>query len=198
MRGVMETGAQAELEQRLALARAEDTLRGFFFTAALKVVRNECDETVLRRCLEASGEGRFMAFFSYPVSPLLRLLYAAAWALSEKHGGVDAALRYLGRQVVPDYLESSAGRLLTMLPAGAPKLLLSNLPPTYRTAVMHGECSVTWTGANRCVLRIQRNALPMPYFEGALQGLFESLRFKHVKVVGRQVGPQESEFSLSW
>jgi uncharacterized protein (TIGR02265 family) len=194
----METGSQAELEQRLALARPEDTLRGFFFTAALKVVRNECDETVLRRCLEASGEGRFMTFFSYPVGPLVRLLYAAAWALSEKHGGFDAALRYLGRQLVPDYLESSAGRLLTMLPAGAPKLLLSNLPPTYRTAVMHGECSVTWTGANQCVLRIQRSALPMLYVEGALRSLFESMKLTHVKVVGRQAGPQESEFSFSW
>ena len=194
----METGAQAELEQRLALARPEDTLRGLFFTAALKVVRNECDETVLRRCLEASGEGRFMAFFSYPVGSLLRLLYAAAGALSEKHGGFDAAMRHLGHQVVPDYLESSAGRLLTMLPVGAPKLLLGNLPPTYRTTILHGECSVTWTGANRCVLLIQRNALPMPYFEGALQSVFESLKLKHVKIVGRQTGPMESEFSLSW
>ncbi len=194
----METGSQAELEQRLALARPEDTLRGFFFTAALKVVRKECDETVLRRCLEASGEGRLMAFFSYPVGSLLRLLYAAAWALSQRHGGFDAAMRHLGRQVVPDYLESSAGRLLTMLPVGAPKLLLGNLPPTYRTAILHGECSVTWTGANRCVLLIQRNALPMPYFEGALQGVFESLKLKHVKIVGRQAGPMESEFSLSW
>jgi len=194
----METGSQAELEQRLALARPEDTLRGLFFTAALKVVRNECDETVMRRCLEASGEGRLMAFFSYPVGSLLRLLYAAAWALSEKHGGFEAAMRHLGRQVVPDYLESSAGRLLTMLPVGAPKLLLGNLPPTYRTTILHGECSVTWTGANQCLFLIQRNALPMVYFEGALQSVFESLKLKHVKIVGRQAGPMESEFSLSW
>jgi uncharacterized protein (TIGR02265 family) len=194
----METGSQAELEQRLALVRPEDTLRGFFFNAALKVVRKECDETVLRRCLEASGEGRLMAFFSYPVGSLLRLLYTAAWALSEKHGGFDTAMRHLGRQVVPDYLESSAGRLLTMLPVGAPKLLLGNLPPTYRTAVLHGECSVTWTGANQCVLLIQRNALPMVYFEGALQGVFETLKLRQVKIVGRQAGPMESEFTLSW
>lgn len=198
MRGEMETGSQAELEQRLALASAEDTLRGFFFTAALKVVRNECDETVWSRCLEASGERRFMAFFSYPIGSLLRLLYAAAWALGEKHGGFDAAMRHLGRHVVPDYLESSAGRLLKMLPVGAPKLLLGNLPPAYRTAVLHGECSVTWTGANRCVLLIQRSALPVPYLEGALRSLFESVKVKHVKVVGRQAGPLESEFSLSW
>jgi uncharacterized protein (TIGR02265 family) len=194
----METGSQAELEQRLALARPEDTLRGFFFTAALKVVRNECDETVWRRCLEASGEGRFMAFFSYPIGSLLRLLYTAAWALNEKHGGFDAAMRHLGRQVVPDYLESSAGRLLTMLPVGAPKLVLGNLPPAYRTTVLHGECSVRWTGANQCLLLIQGNALPAPYLEGALRSLFESLKQKHVKVVGRQAGPLESEFSLSW
>jgi uncharacterized protein (TIGR02265 family) len=194
----METGSQAELEQRLALARPEDTLRGFFFTAALKVVRNECDETVLRRCLEASGEGRLMAFFSYPLGPLLRLLYAAAWALSEKHGGFEAAMRHLGHEVVPDYLESSAGRLLTMLPVGAPKLLLDNLPPAYRTAVMHGSCSVTWLGPNHCLLVLQGTALPLPYIEGAVLGLFERLKMKNVKVVERQEGAREIRLSLSW
>ncbi|HLM43106.1 MAG TPA: DUF2378 family protein [Myxococcaceae bacterium] len=194
----METGSQAELEQRLALARPEDTLRGFFFTAALKVVRNECEGPVLSRCLEASGESRFMAFFSYPMGPLLRLLYAAAWGLSEKHGGFEAAMRHLGRQVVPDYLESSAGRLLTMLPVGAPKLLLDNLPPAYRTAVMHGACSVTWLGPNYCLLVLQGTALPLPYVEGAVLGLFELLKMKTVKVVERQEGPRELRLSLSW
>jgi uncharacterized protein (TIGR02265 family) len=194
----MQTGSQQELEQRLSLASPEDTLRGFFFTAAMKVVRKECDETALSRCLEAGGEGRFMAFFSYPIGPWLRLLYAAAWALSEKHGGFDAAMRHLGRSVVPEYLESSAGRLLTMLPVATPRLLLAKVPPAYRTAVLHGECSLSWSGANTCLLVFKGTALPLPYIEGGISGLLDLLRVKGVKVTGRQVDPLESEVSITW
>jgi uncharacterized protein (TIGR02265 family) len=194
----MELGSQQELEQRLALAGPEDTLRGFFFNSALEVVRELGDEVALQRCREAAGGTRFMAFFSYPVSSLNRLFYAAAWALSARHGGFGEALRYLGHRVVPAFLESAAGRALRMLVGKEPKRLFNSLPSAYRTSLMHGTCSVRWTGPNSGTLLFRGNTLPMEFFEGALQGLFEAMRGPGVKVVGRRVSLCDSEFDISW
>ncbi|WP_257463458.1 TIGR02265 family protein [Archangium lipolyticum] len=195
---VAETGSQQELEQRLALVGPKDTLHGFFFNGALKVVRGLGDAVVLGHCIQAAGGDRFSAFFHYPVGSLTRLLYAAAWALSEAHGGFDAAMRYLGSQVVPDYLESSAGRVLVKLAGGGPKQLLHSLPSVYRTSVQHGECAVRWTGSNAGVLQLAGNILPSAYVEGATRGVFDSLRMPNVKVSGKQVSLSHSEMEISW
>jgi uncharacterized protein (TIGR02265 family) len=198
VREVAETGSQQELEQRLALAGPGDTLHGFFFNGALKVVRGLGDAVVLSQCIQAAGGDRFRAFFSYPVSSLNRLLYAAAWALDETHGGFDAAMRHLGTQVVSDYLESSAGRVLVKLAGRGPKQLLHSLPSVYRTSVQHGGCSVRWSGSNACAFVLEGNTLPTEYVEGATRGLFDSLRMANVKVSGKRVSLSHSEMELSW
>ncbi|MGZ3461719.1 MAG: TIGR02265 family protein [Archangium sp.] len=194
----MEKGSQHELEQRLALSRPEDTLRGYFFTGALQAVRELGDEAALSRCIEAAGGDRFMAFFSYPVGSLNRLLYAAAWALSETHGGFETAMRHLGRQVAPDYLESSAGRVLLMLAGGEPRRLLNGFPSAYRTSIRQGECLVQWTGPSSGLVAIKGSTLPMEYFEGAVRGIFETTGVAEVKASGRQVFLNEAEIEVSW
>ncbi|MFY0564805.1 TIGR02265 family protein [Archangium lansingense] len=194
----MEKGSPQELEQRLALSRPEDTLRGFFFTGALEVVRGLGDEVVLNRCIEVAGGSRFMAFFSYPVGTLNRLLYAAAWALSERHGGFDAAMRCLGQQVAPEYLESAAGRVLTMLAGGEPRRMLNGFPSAWRTSVRHGECSVRWTGPNSGLVLVRGSTLPSEYLVGAVRGLFESTKMADVNTTGREVSLRETEVEVSW
>lgn len=194
----MEKGSLQELEQRLALCRPEDTLRGFFFTGALDVVRGLDDEGVLRRCVDAAGGSRFMAFFSYPVGALNRLLYAAAWALSEHHGGFEGAMWRLGHQVAPEYLESGAGRVLLMLAGGEPRRMLNGFPSAWRTSVRHGECSVQWTGPGSGIVSIRGSTLPCDYLVGAVRGLFEAARVADVKATGRQVSLSETEVEVSW
>jgi len=197
-RDAMEKGSPQELEQRLALSRPEDTLRGFFFTGALDVVRGLDDDMALRRCIEAAGGSRFMAFFSYPVGALNRLLYTAAWALSERHGGFEPAMQRLGHRVAPEYLESGAGRVLMMLAGGEPRRMLNGFPSAWRTSVRHGECSVRWTGPNRGVVVVKASTLPSDYLVGAVQGLFETTQVADVNATGRQVSLSETEVHVSW
>ena len=193
-----ETGSQEELEQRLALIGPEDTARGIFFNAALQVVRDEGDAAALERCHEAAGGGRFMSFFSYPVGALNQLLYAAAWALSPKHGGFDAAMRHLGQQLVPDYLESPAGRALRMLAGGEPRRTLHSLPSSYRATVRHGACVVRGLTLNAGTLAFTGCALPTAYLEGAVRGVFDSMRIGKAKVVGQRLSPGDTEIVVTW
>ncbi|HYO57797.1 TIGR02265 family protein [Archangium sp.] len=194
----MEKGSRQELEQRLALSRPEDTLRGFFFKGALAAVRGLGDEVALNRCIEAAGGRRFMTFFCYPVGSLTRLLYAAAWALSERHGGFDAAMRYLGCQVAPEYLESGAGRVLVMMAGGEPRRMLDGFPSAYRTSIRHGECLVRWIGPANAIVVLKGSTLPAEYIEGAVQGMFEATKVADVKTTGRQVSLSETEVEVSW
>ncbi|WNG39550.1 DUF2378 family protein [Archangium violaceum] len=194
----MEKGSQQELEQRLALCGPEDTLRGFFFTGALAVVRELDDSVVLERCIEAAGGERFMTFFSYPVGALNRLLYTAAWALSGTHDGFAAAMRHLGQRVAPSYLESGAGRVLLMLAGGEPRRMLNGFPSAYRTSVRHGDCSVHWIGPSTGIVSIKGSTLPMEYFEGAVRGIFEATKVASVKAVGRQLSLSDTEIEVSW
>ncbi len=194
----MEKGSQQELEQRLALCRPEDTLRGFFFTGALGVVRGLNDDVALRRCIDAAGGSRFMAFFSYPISALNRLLYVAAWALSERHGGFEAAMRSLGHQVAPEYLESGAGRVLLMLAGGEPRRMINGFPSAWRTSVRHGECVVRWTGPGSGIVTVRGSTLPCDYVVGAVRGLFEAAKVAGVNATGRQVSLSETEVEVSW
>jgi len=107
--------------------RPEDTLRGFLFGATLKAVRSQGDEAAVLRCLKAASGVGFLAFFCYPVPSLLRMLYSAAWSLSGSHGGVEEALRCLGRRAALDFLASPAGRALLKLSVNEPRRLFNNL-----------------------------------------------------------------------
>jgi uncharacterized protein (TIGR02265 family) len=194
----MEKGSLQELEHRLALGGPEDTLRGLFFTGALEVVRGLEDPAALERCIQAAGGERFMAFFSYPVGTLNRLLYAAAWELSGRHDGFSGAMRYLGQRIAPVYLQSGAGRVLLMLAGGEPRRMLDGIPSAYRTAIQHGVCSVQWSGPTHGRVILQGNTLPMEYIEGAVRGLFESSKVADVKTTGRQVSLRDMEIDVSW
>lgn len=194
----MEIGSQQELEQRLALTRPEDSLRGFFFNGPLGLVRELEDTVVLNRCIEAAGCDRFMAFFSYPLTSLNRLLYTAAWALSGTQGGFDGALRAMGHRVVPDFLDSAAGGALVRLAGRDPRRLFTSLPAGYRTSILHGECLVRWNGPTSGTLIVRDSTLPTEYLAGAALGIYELTKMANVKVVGRRTGLTDSEVDISW
>lgn len=194
----MAHGSKQELQQRLSLIKPEDSLRGFFFNSALEQVRLLGDPEAWRRCVEAAGGDRFMSFFSYPISSFIRLLYVAAEALSEGRGEFHTALWHLGRELVPHYLESSAGQVLVLLSRGEPRRLIEGLPPAYRTAIRHGECSVEWQGPTRGRILFEGCTLPAEFYEGAVRGVFESTRLARATVIARQVSLTSSEVDVSW
>ena len=194
----MEHGPKQELEQRLGLVGSEDTLRGLFFNSVLEQVRPLQNPAAWRRCVEAAGGERFMAFFSYPISAYLRLLYTAAEALSEGRGELGMALWHLGRELVPHYLDSSAGQVLLLMSQGKPRRLLEGLPPAYRTAIRHGQCSVEWLGPCHGRLLFQGCTLPAEFYEGAVRGVFETTRLTHATIQARQVDLLSTEVEVKW
>jgi uncharacterized protein (TIGR02265 family) len=197
-RAMTEKGSPQDLEERMALVAPEATLRGFFFTGILAQVRLLGDEAVTRQCEEAAGGDRFMFFFSYPVSAMLRLLYTAAWALKGPRGDFAQVMRHLGQEIAPDYLESGTGRVLVLLAAGEPRRLLNGFPSADRTAVRHGDCTVTWMGAHAARVTIQGSPLPAEYYEGAVRGVFSFTQVAQVATVVRQVSPLLIEVDVSW
>ena len=192
-----ELGSEQELERRLALATPSDTMRGFFFNGALAAVHELGDEAV-RRCLEAGGETSFTAFFRYPVTTYLRVIYTAAWLLQQTRGGFEAAMRHVGYMAAPPYLSSSVGRVLLMANQKNPKLLINSLPTAYRAAVSYGECSVRWTGPRSGLLLTKHDFMLHHIHQGALLALFDAMGTRNVRVSGNQVGELDNEIAFSW
>ncbi|WP_158502012.1 TIGR02265 family protein [Vitiosangium sp. GDMCC 1.1324] len=194
----VDLGSPAELERRLALIPPGDTARGYFFNCALEPIRMLGDAEALERCLETSGREEFTAFFNYPISTLLPLLYTAAWALRESSGSFEEALRQLGKHVAKHFLANPVGRALLMLAAKSPTQLVNGLPAAYRTGWGHGRGAVKWTGLNQCAAFIHGNVIPYPYFEGVFLEVFQAAGATGLKVTGRQVGPADTDYDISW
>ncbi|HEX8824815.1 MAG TPA: DUF2378 family protein [Archangium sp.] len=189
---------QRELDERLTLATPGDAVRGLFFNSMLGLVRTLGDEPAMERCLEASGERRFLDFFNYPVSALLRLTYTAGHELGPRYGGFDGALRQMGQQAMVDFLGSVMGRALKHLSGQDIRALMGSIQNIYRMTLSYGTRQVVWDGPARGRLILQRNFLPFAYHEGGLRTTLDQMKAQNVKVIGRQTGPLDSEYEFSW
>jgi uncharacterized protein (TIGR02265 family) len=194
----MELGSPQELDRRLGLIRPGDTVRGLLCSNILTVVRRQRGEEVARHCLVTSREASFTAFFSYPASALLRLVYSGGWALADAHGGFEGAVRYLGQQATPDVTQSVLGKTLLVLAGGHVRQLVSGLVVAHRTLVGHGTIDLRWTGPQRGLFSYQGNLIPHPYWEGALLQMFALSRASEVEVRGRSVGAEGMQVDFSW
>ncbi|HEX5749876.1 MAG TPA: DUF2378 family protein [Archangium sp.] len=188
---------QQQLEQRLALVGPKDTTRGFLFGSALELVRTEGNAESLKRCVDAAGSGNFTAFFSYPVSTFLKLTYAAARELSDKHGGFDGAMQHLGMRVAPRFLESTTGKMLLSLVGKEPKRLIESMPSAYKTAWDHGSCTLTWTGPKSGRVDYV-NAVPGAYFAGSLMQILNAAQLKGARATVRQSTLTDFSVEFSW
>jgi uncharacterized protein (TIGR02265 family) len=191
-------GSREELEQRLGLVPPGDRVRGFVFTTTLDAVREEADEAVLKRCIEAAEGDSFVPFFNYPMRSLLRLFYAAAWELSGNHGGFERAMWHLGARSAPDFLRSAVGRMLLAMSGMDVKRLIAGIPVAYPTVYDHGSCTVSWTGARSGRLLLQGNLMPPPFIEGAVLHVLQVVHSSGVLVQVRRVAPRENELTVSW
>ncbi|MFE8605011.1 TIGR02265 family protein [Archangium violaceum] len=194
----VELGSPRELELRLTLIPLGDTVRGYFFNCALEQVRLQGDEEALRRCIEASGLESCTAFFKYPMSALLQLLYHVSWALKDSSGSFEASMRQLGQWTAKEFLVGSVGRTMLLLAGSNLKRLADSLPTAYRTGWEHGWGEVAWTGSRQCLVSIHGNVVPYPYFEGVFVEVFQAAGASNLKVKGWQVGTADTRYSLSW
>jgi len=196
--GGLDASISRDLQARLALATTEDTARGLFFNGVMGAVRVLGGDAAVVPCLAASGEKKFIDFFNYPVSAFLRMSFTAAQVMGPQLGGFNGALRRMGVVATQDFLSSTAGKTLLLLASDSPKRLVGNLHAGYRAAVSYGERGVTWTGDKTGVFFMKRDFMPPPYHEGTLQAAIEAVGGKQVQVQGRQTGPLDTEYSLSW
>ncbi len=187
-----------EMEARLALATPQDTVRGLFFLSMLEVVRELADEATVERCLESTGERKFLEFFNYPASMLVRLTFTAGHELSARHGSFDEALRQLGQQAMVDFFASVMGRALMNLPGQDIRHVVSSIQTMYRMSTSYGERKVVWEGPMRGRLLLRRNFIPAPYHEGGLRTTLDKMGAPHVRVTGTQKGLLDSEYEFSW
>jgi uncharacterized protein (TIGR02265 family) len=187
-----------ELERRRTFATPEHTMRGFFFKGLLESLRTLGDEALVRRCLEACGQERFVDFFNYPVQLLFPLMFTALPTLAERYGGAEGALRYIGRQASLDFLGSVSGKALLMLAQGSPKLLINSLPTAFRIAMSHGNARVEWTGPTQGRLTMLHSFVPPPVNEGTVRQMLEAVRAQRIHVVAHPVGDLDVVCDFSW
>jgi uncharacterized protein (TIGR02265 family) len=189
---------EQDLEQRLRLATPEHTTRGLLFTATLNMVRElGGDEALVRQCQEASGEKEFLDFFHYPTSSLLRLLAAAARGLSGRYGGIEEALRQLGRKSAERYMGSVVGMSAHVMTAMDPSHWVTALQQIYKFLMPYAEPKVLLQERKRGILAIKSTFTPLPYHEGGVLAVAERLGLKNVKVRARGTGALSIELDLS-
>ncbi|HYO53995.1 DUF2378 family protein [Archangium sp.] len=191
--------AEQDLQHRLSLASPQHTTRGFLFTSLLRVVRDLGeDETVVQRCLAASGEKSFVEFFNYPTRSLLLLLAAAARALSSRFGSFEESLRQIGFKAGASYMDTPVGRTALQQAGGTPQQFMIALQTLYWVLTTYGKPALTWPGPNRGVLTVERTFMPLAYHVGGAQAIARKLGVTNVNVRARKTGPLSIELEVSW
>jgi uncharacterized protein (TIGR02265 family) len=191
-------GSEEELQWRLSLVVPTDTTRGLFLKSVLESVRKLGNEAAVQRCLEASGEQRFVDLFNYPISAMLRMTYVGARLLTNETRSFDEVLRQMGYLSTNNFTASTVGALMLKMVLGKPRLLLDTLPASHRINTSAGECKVRWTGPRSAVVLITRDYLPSPYTEGSLQGAFAAAKVRGLTVRSRPSPSLDNEYELSW
>ena len=177
-----------DLARREAFMKPEHTMRGFFFNGTLAYIRALGDEALARRCLEASGEERFVDFFNYPFQRMCPVLRTALPPLAERFGGAGA-LREIGRRASQDFLASAAGRALLLLTQNRPRSLMSSLSAAFQLSVSFGRTELVWEGPTQGRLVQEQALLPPPFHEGAVRRLLEATTAQELHVSARDTGP---------
>ena len=189
---------ESDFAQRISLAAPTDTARGVFCMGLLKALEELGDAETARRCLEASGEQKFVELFNYPIATYLRMVSTAMHLLAEKYGSIEEALRRIGRRAAADFRESSAGRAMGVMHGRDARRLLDCLPVVYRVSLSFGMYELSWVAPAHARFRVKRTFIPYPFHEGVLLELIEKVQVYRAKVQGRQTDVLDSEYEISW
>lgn len=192
------SGWEQDLSWRMAAAAPEDTVRGTFFNGTLAAVRKLGGAETVRCCLEASGEEKFLDFFSYPLRAFLRMLECAARRLGERWGGGEEVLRELGRHAHADFLVSPVGKAAVLMSYGSPRRMVDTAPDIYRHSMSFGEHEVVWTGLSSGRFLLRGDFLPSVCHEGVLEALIRVAGGRRVRVKREWAHGLDGEYRFSW
>jgi uncharacterized protein (TIGR02265 family) len=189
---------QNDLEQRIALMRPGDTVRGLSFTSVLKLARARLGNDAAERLREPLMKRNPVDFFSYPVVDFLRMLSLAADLLEPEFGSKEAALWACGKSVVDTFLESTVGQTLLRITAGSdPKRVYSNATTAYATTVSYGHREFSVLGDKSVRLYFKGDPLPHQVHEGILGGGLSAIK-REGRVRGTELSLGETEYIVEW
>lgn len=116
---------------------------------------------------------RYVPFFDYPMSELLRLTVEVAKAVYPSHS-LGAGLRLIGRTGYATFLSSHAGRVATMTLGNDVHELILAAPKLFKIVMNFGELEASAVG-ERCVHTACRKfpAFLETYQVGVVEGVFQ-------------------------
>ncbi len=185
-----------DLEARIAAATAGDTVRGLIFNAIFHVAREHGGPDVATAC-DPEGKGQRIDFFSYPVADFLRACWSLADALAPKLS-FDETLWHVGHRAGNGVLGSTIGKTMAAIAGMDARKLLAQAPGGYRATVSYGERRVEWMGERHARLTFTRDFLVPPFHCGVFAGALEAIGASAPKAVGRQTGPLEAVYDVTW
>jgi uncharacterized protein (TIGR02265 family) len=188
---------RVNLQERIAAATPQDTVRGLIFNALLTLLEERLGEEAARAC-DPARSGSRVDFFRYPAADLLQLQWNAADRLEAQLGGVEPAFFRFGHRSVTKLLESTMGKTLLTLVGGSPRKLMGQIPGSYRTTVSYGERSVEWLGERSCRIHYRRDLFPVSFHLGLLTAGLEVTGAKKPRVEGRQTGRLDLLCEVAW
>jgi uncharacterized protein (TIGR02265 family) len=184
------------LDERLAAARPNDTVRGVIFNATFELIVELAGKPAAQAC-DPRRKGRRHEFFSYPVADYLRV----AWAAVDRLAGVgdrDAAFREIGSRAGRRWLATPLGAALVAFTGADPRRLVSNVANGYRNVVSYGTRTVDWIAERHARLAFRRDFLVPPFHCGAITAALEVTCGRRFEVVGREVGFLEADYDVTW
>jgi uncharacterized protein (TIGR02265 family) len=197
-RAPLPIGSEEELRERQSLLGEKEAVRGVLFNAVLEVARAEGGAAAVQRCLEASGEKKFLDFFSYPGGKFLEVLYTAARLRSGGHEDFEQALRHLGQQAAENFLVSTAGRTLLVLVQNNPHRLLNSLPWAVQVGIGGVEVTMRRTSPWSGIVTVRRDFCPRPFVEGGFLATLQAAGVTNATVRSWPEGPATTEYEIAW
>jgi len=188
---------RADLKLRLAAATATDTSRGLNYTTLFALVRDHLGDAAARE-VDVLGKGARVDFFSYPIAEYLQTAWNALDALTPGFGSTEAVLHELGRRTVSGFLASMIGRTAFTMAGKDPRRLLSNIGPSYRTAVSYGERRAEFQGPCQARVTFRRDFMPPAFHAAVLLTALQAGDARRPKVTGRAVGLLDSDYDVEW
>lgn len=167
----------AELAQRLAATRPEDSVRGLFFNAVLQHVEERCGLDARRELVPASREGGYRDLRSFPATEFLALLFAGLETVRVRHPEVDSAsFFYACGEASVRKFQSGIGAIFFGVLGRADRHRLGGQGPrAYATAVSYGKRSYTEEGEKLGRFRVDGDMLPPDYHRGVLEASYRAL-----------------------
>ncbi|WP_338864134.1 TIGR02265 family protein [Myxococcus stipitatus] len=192
--------AKNDLDQRLALVRPDDTVRGLIFNAVLLLAEKQLGPDMASRLREPIFKRSPVDFFSYPAVDAIRLLYSTSEALARagRYGTQEEAVRACGAAAVTGFFSSTVGQTLTrLIGKGDPKRLLSNAPTAYSTLVSYGRRDYNVVTERHVRLSFHGDMQPVQFHEGVLQEALKAIQCKG-SVVGTPHGYFAADYDIVW